>query len=73
MPQDHLPTVVWALPQESLIKKVSNRLAYRPICYIQFFNLFLDDSSLSQADKKTNQPTNVQAESPAWLIVGELS
>lgn len=29
--QDHLPTVVWALPPQSSIKKLPYRLAYRPV------------------------------------------
>lgn len=47
----------WAFPLQSLIKKKSHRLAYRPVLW-RCFNcgsLFVDNSSVCQAEKITNQ------------------
>lgn len=49
------PTVSLNLPHEWLIKKITQRLAYRPTWWKYFFDwgfLFPDDSSLCQVDKK---------------------
>jgi hypothetical protein len=49
------PTVAWALPHQSLILKMSHRLACRPNWLQHFLNwgsLFPSDSSLHQVDTK---------------------
>lgn len=48
------PTVVWALPYQSLIKKMHRRLAHRPVWWGIFSS---DDSSLCQGDLKASQHT----------------
>ena len=49
------PTMGWALPHQSLIKKMPHRLAYSPIlwrCFLSWASFLLDGSSLCQVDIK---------------------
>lgn len=50
-----LPILNWALPQQSLVKKVFPRYALRPICWSHFFSWgsFTQVSPVCQTDKKT--------------------